>query len=148
MSTLSEKELLLMAYEESLFRRLKLDKNVKLLGYRKDICEFLSLLEIYVSSSVRESFGLALIEAIAFNKPVVATSVGIAPEVVLNNKTGILVQPKDSSELSNGIIKLLQNKALSEKMAQSARGLIKKKFSLENMIRKYEEVYLDILGER
>ena len=126
---------------ESYIKKLDLDKNVKLLDYRKDIREILSLLEIYVSSSLRESFGLALCEAMASNKAVVATSVGVAPEIIINNETGILVQPKDAQALAGGIIKLLENESLRTKISKSAGTLIRSRFSLDNMIQKYENVY-------
>ena len=133
---------------ESYIKKLELEKYVKLIGYHENINEFLSILEIYVSSSLRESFGLALIEAMASNKPVIATSVGIAPEVIINNKTGILIEPKSVDAIVCAIIKLLKNEQLKNDISKSADRLVRTKLSLKNMIKKYEQVYINFCRKK
>jgi glycosyltransferase involved in cell wall biosynthesis len=125
--------------------KLKLVGKVIIINYREDINEFLSLIDIYVSPSLRESFNLSLAEAMLFGKPVIATRVGIAPNVIIEDKTGIIVQAKDSKALSLAIIKLLGNEQLRKQMAKFSSKIVMERFSLANMVTKYEKLYTKCL---
>jgi glycosyltransferase involved in cell wall biosynthesis len=127
---------------EAYIEKLKMWEHVKIINYRENISEFLSLLDIYVSPSLRESFNLSLTEAMLFGRPVISTNVGVAPDVIIDNKTGILIKAKDSESLALEIIKLLEDKQLRKQMARSSSKVVLNKFSLATMVAKYEKIYM------
>jgi len=100
---------------------------------------------IFVAPSLYESFGLIFLEAMARGKPVVGCDVGGVSEVVMNNVTGILVQPGDEVSLANAII-LLQNSELREEMGMRGRKLVKDKFSIREMSKRSLDIYIDVIN--
>ena len=122
-----------------------LEKHIIFLGYRNDIAELLTIIDIVVVPSLKESFGMTALEAMAMKVPVVATNVGGLPEIIDNNVTGILVPPGDANSLSRAIVALMNNDELRKKMGVAGRLNVENKFSLENNVRKTEEIYLNVL---
>lgn len=125
----------------SLAREAGLEKNVKFLGTRADVNSLLQCLDVFVLSSVSEGLPLTVLEAMASAKAIVATRVGGIPEAVEDGVEGLLVQPGDDKALSAAIEDLLADRARAAKIGKSARKKFEKSFSLEMMIKKYEEVY-------
>ncbi|MFQ5632816.1 MAG: glycosyltransferase, partial [bacterium] len=80
--------------------RLKLQEIVKWCGYREDIPEVLSAMDIFVFPSHAEAFGLVLIEAMAMAKPVIASNCDGVLDIMIDGETGLLVQPKNSPTLT------------------------------------------------
>ncbi|MBU4535885.1 MAG: glycosyltransferase family 4 protein [Euryarchaeota archaeon] len=95
-------------------------KDVHFTGARYDIDKIIPAAELLVLPSLSESFGIALLEAMASGKPVVATSVGGIPELV-SEDVGILVEPRNPVALAEAIDLILENKDLREKMGKQAR---------------------------
>jgi glycosyltransferase involved in cell wall biosynthesis len=120
-------------------------ENVIFLGWKEDIISVLQALDLCVLTSLNESVGRALLEAQSMGIPVVATRVGGIPEVVLENKTGILVRPKDSVALKEAIIELLENSQKRVAFSMAAKEFVGDKFSKENMLKEILSVYKDIL---
>lgn len=133
------------------FLRTKLEQKASTLGMSEriifagaqiDVTPYMQLMDIVVlPSSEREGLGIALIEAMALSKPVVATKVGGVPEVVDDGHTGILVKPKDSDALTDAIIRLLASPSLKHTMGVHGRNKYLKMFTLEQMIRGVDELY-------
>jgi glycosyltransferase involved in cell wall biosynthesis len=119
----------------------RLGKNIKFLGQRKDIPEIIKGIDIFVLSSDYEGLPLTILEAMAASKSVVATNVGGIPEAVEDGKTGILVPPKNPDALANAIMKLLKNPRLRKQMGEAGRKRAEKYFTMEKMVKKYEDVY-------
>lgn len=113
-------------------------------GYCQNIKEILQIFDIFVIPSISEGLSITAIEALAAGKPVVASRVGGLPEVVEDGKTGVLVPPGDPATLASAIKNLLDDPALRERMGRAGRRTAKDKFSLENMIRKTEELYISL----
>lgn len=130
---------------ENLVDKLKLNKNVIFAGYREDIPEILAGLDLFVSSSVSEGLGRSIIEAMAMQKPVVATNIGGIPEVVINQETGILVPARESKALAEAIIGLLRDKERCIKMGLAGRKLVERKFDIRINIENIQNLYKDIL---
>ena len=99
----------------------KLEDKILFLGEKRDIPRYLSLMDLFVLSSRRESFPLSAREAMAMGKPVVATKVGGCSEVIKDGQTGILVAPADSRALAAAIAGLLNDKAKMRRMGETAR---------------------------
>ncbi|MFH0774231.1 MAG: GT4 family glycosyltransferase PelF [bacterium] len=125
-------------------RKMKLDENVLFLGHRTDVLELLAIMDIFVLSSISEGLSLSILEAMAMSKPVVTTDVGGNPEIIVDGKTGFLVPPKDPSNLASKIM-LLKDKGLAERMGGEGRRRVEEHFSLEKMIKNYEQLYEECL---
>jgi glycosyltransferase involved in cell wall biosynthesis len=125
-------------------RELGLSRSVILAGYRQDIPQVLASLDVLVSSSLRESFGLTLVEAMAAGKPVVATRCGGPEEIVVHGETGFLVPPQDPEALANAILLLVNNKPLAETMGHAGRRRAESHFDLKVHTRKVEALYHSI----
>ena len=96
--------------------------------------------DVFVLPSIQEGQGIALLEAQASGKPVVAFNVGGVPEAVLTGKTGLLVKP-DSNKLADAIMKLLTNWTLRKKMGELGRKFVAENFSWEICAEKMLSVY-------
>ena len=129
---------------KNMIEELELTDKVKLLGYRSDIPDLLSEWDIYVQSSLWEGLCLTVVEATASGLPIVATDVGGIPESVIDGYNGFLVPPKDPKALADKIIKLIDSPELRKTMGERSRKIAEEKYSLENMVKKIEELF-DIL---
>jgi len=129
-------------------RRRGLGDRVFMPGLREDIPDILARLNVFVLCSLREAFGQAIAQALAMEKPVVATNVGGIPEIVKNNQTGLLVPPADSKALARAILELLENGEKAKKLGRNGRKLIEEKFSQETMIERIEDLYRELLKKR
>ena len=131
---------------EATVNALGISERVIFAGFRRDVPEVISIMNISVLSSLREGLPNALLESMAMYKPVVATNVGGVAEIVLNDKTGFLVPSGDSSALAGAILKLLNDTTMALRFGEAGRRHIEKNFSLERMIVKYEELYSQIIS--
>ncbi|MCM8826813.1 MAG: glycosyltransferase [Candidatus Omnitrophica bacterium] len=116
--------------------------KVLFLGSRNDIPQLLSLMDISVNASYSEGMSNTILESMASGVPVVATAVDGNLETVMDKETGFLIPPKTPKALAEAIIRLLKNKDLREKLGENARRIAKEKFSLERMVREFEDLYL------
>ncbi|MCK5287283.1 MAG: glycosyltransferase family 4 protein [Thermodesulfovibrionia bacterium] len=121
--------------------KLHISDKLIFIGWREDIPEILSVLDILVMPSLNEAVGRILIEAGACGKPVVATRVGGIPEVVKDNQTGILVPPKDAYELARAVISLLEDKNKRQRMGETAKNWVDDKFSASRMVKGFSDLY-------
>ena len=117
-------------------------ENVYLAGKIPEASRILPAFDIFVSSSVKEGFQWAVLEAMAAKVPVVATSVGATPEIIQDGVNGFLVPPKNPEALANAIGKLLKNDRLQQKFAIQAYQAVLKKFDLGTMVREIESLLL------
>ena len=92
--------------------------------------------DVFVNSSFSESFPLPILEAMASELPVVATSVGGISEAVANGKTGLLVEPGDAPALAEAILRLLSDEDLRKSMGKAARKRVVELFSWERIVKK------------
>lgn len=101
---------------------------------------------IFVLPSIKEYTPVGLLEAQTLGKPVVTTSVGAIPEIVIHGKTGLLVKPNNPEELAEAIVTLLQNESLRMTMSFNARKLAKN-FVLEKTVDRLERLYHQLLQQ-
>jgi glycosyltransferase involved in cell wall biosynthesis len=111
----------------------KLSDNVTLLGYRDDIPQLLSSADIFCMPSLNEALGYSLLEAMAAGLPVIASNVGGIPEVINDSKNGLLVTPGMPTELSNAIVRLIDDEHLRFTLGQKAKRHVASKFSIDHM---------------
>ena len=128
--------------------RLELSERVLFTGFRSDIPEVLSALDVLVLPSLREGLPMILLEGMAMARPIVATNIEGISEVVEHGKTGILVPPEDSQALAKGIISLLRDKDRAQQIGQAARKRVEERFSVQTMVRETEAVYESVVKEK
>jgi len=122
-------------------KQLSINSHVIFTGSRKDIPKMLSIMDIFVLSSLREDLCNALLEAMSARRPVVATNVGGNPEVVLEGETGFLVEPRNPEKMAEKILKLLNNCILSKSMGNKGRKRVEYVFSAKKNAEEIEAVY-------
>ena len=125
---------------------LGLEKHVIFCGHRQDVSQVYNALDIFVLSSLAEGLPIALLEAAFHAKPIIATSVGGIPEVVENNKTGILVPSHDPVQLGNRMLELLSDGGKAKTMGIAAKRRIETEFGCKSWIRAIEDVYEEVLA--
>jgi len=120
---------------------LKLGPKAVFLGDRLDVPEILKVLDLFVLSSVTEGLAVTLLEAMASRLPIVATEVGGNPEVVIHDKTGIIVPPRDPASLAEAVCWMIDNREKAAQMGRLGRERVMEHFSIESMVRQYEALY-------
>ena len=120
-----------------------INEYIYFLGVRKDVLELMRKAFIFVLPSRWEGFGLVLLEAMSVGVPIIATKVGGIPEVIEDGKDGILVEPENPEELSNAILRLLDNKELRSLVSSNAYKKVKGEYSIE----KYTKTLLSLYKE-
>jgi len=129
---------------KKMVKELNIEKNVEFNGFidNKEIYKFIQKHHAVVMPSREEGFGVAALEAGICGRPVIATNVGGIPEVVDNNKTGLLVPSDDYQALAEAILKLADNRNLNAKMGQQGIEFVRENYtwekSIDSMIRLYE----------
>jgi N-acetyl-alpha-D-glucosaminyl L-malate synthase BshA len=130
---------------EHLVRQKKLGRDVFFVGKQSSIQDYLGLADLFLLPSDLESFGLAALEAMACEVPVIATNVGGVPEVVTHGVDGYLVAPRDVSAAANYAIEILSRADRGREMGQAARANARKKFCSNDVIPLYEAFYQKVL---
>ncbi|NIR50943.1 glycosyltransferase family 4 protein [candidate division KSB1 bacterium] len=125
---------------------LRLNSHVKFLGGRPDVPALLSVIDIFVLSSVSEGLPMVLLEAMAAAKPIVATAVGAIPKVISHHDSGLLVPPKDSQALTNAIEFFVKNQREAVRMASAARRMVLANYSSKHMAQKYLKHYEQLVS--
>jgi glycosyltransferase involved in cell wall biosynthesis len=135
-------------YREELKRqtiRLGLQDRVIFTGFRLDVPRILSSLALSVLPSLNEGLSNSLLESMGAGIPVVTTTVGGNPEVVLDGETGLLVPPRNPAALADAICRVLCTPSLRNALGQGGRQRVLTHFSNERMIRNVERLYGELL---
>ncbi len=130
---------------ESQAQALGIAMAVQFTGHRTDVPDLLATMEVFVLPSVAEDFGRVLLEAMAIERPVVATAAGGVPEVVEENVTGLLVRPADPVALAEAISTLLADPCRAQAMGRAGRQRVEKHFNLRRHAELVEAVYSEVL---
>ncbi len=125
----------------------KLQPHVFLCGQMDDLAPLYAALDVFVSASHAEAFGLALAEALGCGVPAVATATDGAKEIVRNGATGKIVSIGDAEALAHAIIELLIDDDARAQMATRAQLDARARFSVKQMVEATERVYREALGE-
>lgn len=129
----------------SYYSELKFIK-IQFIGHIDNVGEYLSISDFFIFPSLHENLSNALIEAMSYQLPVVATDVGGNTEV-LQKGGGILVKPNDPVDLAEKIEFFLENDDFVKCMAKLAHANIKENYSLDSMVKSWENLYETILGK-
>ena len=132
---------------EQLIKELNLTTQVSLVGWLDDLAELYCALDVFVSASHTESFGLAIAEAMASGTVVVATETEGASELIETGETGLLVPIGNVDTLAESILRLLKDKDERLRLGGAAQHTAAANFSLERMIEETEAIYQAELQE-
>jgi N-acetyl-alpha-D-glucosaminyl L-malate synthase BshA len=122
-----------------------LSDAVRFLGDQDQVVQLLSASDLFLMPSAQESFGLAALEAMACEVPVVASCVGGVPELVEDGVTGVLCPAEDIDAMVAASIRLLTDEKLHERMAQAARKRALDRFTDKKIVPMYEQFYDEVL---
>ena len=130
-------------YLRKIAKKLNLSNKIRFLGNQKNIAAILKSADLFVLPSIKEAFGLVLLEAMAAEIPIVASAAGGIPEIIEDNKNGLLVEPGNSDTLAEKIILLMKNAHLQKKLVANGLNMVKQ-FDIKKMAKKTEKVYSSI----
>lgn len=126
---------------KSMTRNLRIEEKVRFFGFIRDKWKVLSQMDVFVFPSdwELEGFGLVTAEAMMAGLPVIATKIGPNPELVIDGKTGLLVEPSNPKELARAIIRLLKDPKKAWKFGQESHQRAKKLFDLDEVAKEYAQ---------
>lgn len=131
---------------EELVRSLGLGSRVTFCGFRTDVPALLSAMDVFVHSSLTESFNQALIEAMALGKPVITTRVGIASDLGGGEGHGRVVPPGDTEAFTSAVLQLIRDRHTWSDISQTNASFARQ-FTGERMMAGYESAYSRWLGQ-
>ncbi|HLD29576.1 MAG TPA: glycosyltransferase, partial [bacterium] len=137
-------------YADEVAKIAKTKKNIVYIDKMLDPQDYLELYShcrVFVCPSVYEPFGIINLEAMACRRPVVASSVGGIKEVVVQDETGILIDPAEPRAIAQAVNNLLKNRELAEEMGQKGRKRVEESFSWAVIAHKTKRLYVDLVGQ-
>lgn len=133
---------------ERMAGELNIAKSIHFTGARNDMPGIYASLDVFVLASISEGMPMALLEAMASGQPVVATTVGAVPQIVVPGETGMLVQPGDPVELASAIATLLRDPVLRDRVARKGQTKVREGFSSQAMTQRYCKLYAELLSKK
>ena len=131
---------------ENLSRELHVNDHVKFLGKQAELVDLLSAADLFLIPSQSESFGLSALEAMACEVPVISSSVGGLPELVVHGETGYIAEIGDIDRMAKYAVELLSNDARRDIFAKAGRRRAIENFAIEKIVTLYERHYERILN--
>jgi glycosyltransferase involved in cell wall biosynthesis len=126
-------------------KTLGMEENIFLCGHIDNASKILKAFDIFILPSLSEGLPYVLEEAGLANIPVIATNVGGVPEIIQNDKNGLIINPKSSTDISESILLLTFNPNKRDSLAKEIELTIKNKFSIKNMISETEKIYNPVI---
>jgi glycosyltransferase involved in cell wall biosynthesis len=131
---------------EHLAKDLQIEQNVLFSGQCTDMPGAYASMDVFVLASIDEGMPMVILEALASKRPVVATSVGAVPRLIIPGKTGLLIAPRDVQALKQAILRLLNDSSLRSELGNAGEALVKRNHSHDTMARNYLQVYEQMAG--
>jgi glycosyltransferase involved in cell wall biosynthesis len=129
-----------------LIRSLGIGEKVILQPFRQDIPDVLAGSDIYVLPSLWEAFPIALLEAMSMGKAVIGTNVDGTPEIIRDRENGLLIEIDDlETNLERALSELSMDQGLREQLQKNAISSIYNKYTVENLARKNENIYRELV---
>lgn len=124
---------------------LRIDEAVNFLGLTATATEIVRAMDVVVLPSWAESFPYTMLDAMAAARPIVATDVGGVAEAIVHRRTGLLVPARDAPALSEALVELLSDRGRARELAEAARELVVRRFTVERMVGGVAAVYREVL---
>jgi glycosyltransferase involved in cell wall biosynthesis len=120
-------------------------ENFRLMGKKSGIESYVNAMDICILSTFTEGISNSILEYMALGKPVIATLGGGTAELIINNKTGFMVNPSDPDELAGRIEMLLNDPEMRMSMGVEGNARIRNEFSIDKMVKQYRDLYKMVL---
>jgi glycosyltransferase involved in cell wall biosynthesis len=128
--------------------RLEMNGTVRFLGWRRDLAAVYGDLDVVVNASRNEGTPVALIEALAASRPVVATRVGGTPDLLADGAHGRLVPPADPGALAEAIVKTLEESEAARRRALAGREYVLRRHSAARLVRDVDALYRELVAAK
>ena len=128
-------------------KRLGLEKSVIFAGQQDQSYDFMNMMDVFVLPSLHEGIPMVVLEALALQRPVVATRVGGIPEVIEHGQTGFLAEPSDASSLARLLQRLVEDLPMAVSIGKAGRTRVEEKFTARTMAGKTAELYEQVLSK-
>lgn len=129
-----------------LLRDLGIEKEVIFAGQRHDVYDLINCMDLFVLPSLHEGIPMVLLEALALNRPVVASRVGGIPEVVVHGTSGHLVEPGNLKELQDAIRLILHDRSYADRLGKAGRIRVEREFSATLMAKRTADLYSSLVS--
>ncbi len=123
----------------------QLNDDVIISNEEDNLYDLLNTLDVSVLASINEGLGRSLIESLALGKPVIGTKVGAQSEVISDEKTGYLVEPKNENELAEKVLYFLKRPSLAKRMAESGQKFVMDTFSVDKQAKECSKIYQELV---
>jgi glycosyltransferase involved in cell wall biosynthesis len=133
---------------ESLARELRIERSVRFLGFRSDLVRINADLSCKVLCSKNEGLPVAVIEALAAARPVVATDVGSVSDLVVSEESGLLVPPGDVETLARGILRAVSEPENARRWGQNGRARVYPQLDISRLVGDIEKLYEEAAREK
>jgi glycosyltransferase involved in cell wall biosynthesis len=124
-----------------------MSERVHFLGFRRDVIEVVSALDVFALPSLKEGLSIAVMEAMALRRPVIATAIAGMPEVVRDGETGLLIPPGDVDALAQALLRLLNDPSFAERLANDGRHFLEQHFDQRDCLAEVERFYHKVASE-
>lgn len=129
-------------------RQLQISEKVIFTGFQSDITSWLYTFDVFVLASLNEGMGRVILEAMSCGKPIIASRTGGIPELIVDQKTGLLTPPGDVPALMLAMSILVQSKDIRQKFGDAGKMRIDKTFSIDMMMKQIESLYFELLAKK
>jgi glycosyltransferase involved in cell wall biosynthesis len=129
----------------TLIKKHTLESQVTLLGHTTNTISWMQACDIFLLPPLEEGFGLVFIEAGLCSKPTISTNVGGIPDIIINNKTGYLVEANAPQQIAQKLATLIGNPEKSKRLGDNAHKRTLKHFLMSEQTKKLEQVYRDLM---
>lgn len=133
------------SFLETMAKDLGVENNIFFAGFQKDVTKFFPAFDVFVLPSLTEGTPMALLEAMSFGSPVIATKVGGIPKVITHGENGFLISPSNTSEIASSVTELYNDQNYRTSLSHGAKTLIKDHYNLDLQVKKVEELYCALL---
>ena len=128
--------------------KLGLEGTVVFAGFRPGAARIIAAADVFVLPSLYEGLPIAMLEAMALGRPVVASRVGGVPEAIDDEVDGLLIDPLDPAQLAEKILTLFHNPELRRRLSANAAQKVRDQFSVKRMVKSTEAIYSSVLAEK
>jgi glycosyltransferase involved in cell wall biosynthesis len=126
---------------EQIAHRLGVNRHIRFLGWRDDARDIVEAADLVVHPTLHEAFCSAIIEAMALERPLVATNIAAAPEQIDHDETGLLVPPRDPEAIVQSVLRLIEDPDHAARLGREARRRVTERFNFPRMMHQYERWY-------
>jgi len=127
---------------------LRLENNIVVTGFRRDIPRILGCLDVLVVPSEVETFGMVILEAMAAGVPVISCARGGPREIIKNGGNGFIIDGQDSKQLAEKVLQVIESPSLMLDIIVNGKNTVRELYQIKDQVGKIESLYLELMGLR